>query len=76
MRRRDFYGSSNIEKTWSLYLIVWGGATGDQLTAATERIMRTFSGSTALEVVATPDGLKAKVQTMVSIPSDKPILAP
>ena len=76
MRRRDFYGSTNIEKDWNLYVIAWGSATGDQVTAAVERIMRTFSGSTAMEVVATPDGLRAKVQTMVTIPSDQPILTP
>lgn len=76
IRRMDFYGSTNVEKNWNLYVIAWGSATGNQVTSAVERIMRTFSGSSAMEVVATPDGLTAKVQTMVMIPSDKPILVP
>jgi len=76
IRRMDFYGSTNIEKNWNLYVIAWGSATGDQVTSAVERIMRTFSGSSAMEVVATPDGLTAKVQTKVMIPSDKPVLVP
>ena len=74
MRRYNFYESSTIEKTWNVYLIAWDDTTGDQLTAAVERAMLIFSGSNANEIVASPDGIDARVQTLVTIPTDRPIL--
>lgn len=74
MRRYNFYEGSTIEKTWNIYLIAWDDNTGDQLTAATERAMLIFSGSNANEIVASPDGISARVQTLVTVPSDRPIL--
>jgi hypothetical protein len=74
MRRYNFYEDSTIEKTWNIYLIAWDDNTGDQLTAATERAMLIFSGSNANEIVASPDGISARVQTLVTVPSDRPIL--
>ena len=74
MRRYNFYEDSTIEKIWNIYLIAWDDNTGDQLTAATERAMLIFSGSNANEIVASPDGINARVQTLITIPSDRPIL--
>lgn len=74
MRRYNFYEDSTIEKIWNIYLIAWDDNTGDQLTAATERAMLIFSGSNANEIVASPDGINARVQTLVTVPSDRPIL--
>jgi hypothetical protein len=74
MRRYNFYEDSTIEKIWNIYLIAWDDNTGDQLTAATERAMLIFSGSNANEIVASPDGISARVQTLVTVPSDRPIL--
>jgi len=74
MRRRDQYDSSNIETTWKVFVICWEPATGTEMNAIIGRIMQIFSGAVSIETVATADGLGAMVQTMVLIPSDKPIL--
>lgn len=74
LRRRQFYGSTNIETTWRVFLICWEPSNGDTMVAAATRVMEIFGGSTAVETVAVADGLGAKVQTMVQIPSDMPIL--
>ena len=74
LRRRQFYGSSNIETTWKLFLVCWEPATGSNMTAAATRVLAIFGGAVSMETVAVADGLGAKVQTMVMIPSDQPIL--
>lgn len=74
-RRKDYYNSSNIHRDWCVYLICWEPSTGEQVNVAVERALQIFKGSTATEVVATPDGLGARVQTMIKIPSEFPIIA-
>lgn len=74
LRRVQYYGSVNIETTWKCFLICWEPANGSTMNAAARRIMEIFGGATAVETVAVADGLGALVQTMVQIPSDKPIL--
>ena len=74
LRRRQFYGSTNVEATWRMFLICWEPANGGTMTAAATRAMEVFGGSTTIETVAVADGLGALVQTMVLIPSDMPIL--
>ena len=74
MRRRDQYDSSNIETTWKVFVICWEPATGTQMNAVITRMMQIFLGATSIETVAVADGLGAMVQTMVMIPSDKPML--
>ena len=76
MRRRDYYTSTTIETTWKVFVICWEPSTGSDINEVVDRMMRIFSGATSLETVATADGLGAMVQTMVLIPSDRPILAP
>ena len=54
---------------WSVFLVAWGPAKGADLQAAANRIMERFVGSTAVQTVATSDGLGALVQTKVMISS-------
>lgn len=74
LRRRQFYGSTNIESTWRVFLICWEPANGSVMINAATRGMEIFGGSTTLETVAVADGLGALVQTMLLVPSDMPIL--
>lgn len=60
--------------TWRVFLIVWPPATGDTMHDATRRMIEIFGNATAMETVATTDGLGSLVQTMVSIPANSPIL--
>lgn len=76
IRRRDYLSEpSDLISNWNLYLICWPPSNGGAITEATKRIMEIFSGSSSFETVAVSSGLGALVQTMVTIPSDRPILA-
>ncbi|MGA0100592.1 MAG: hypothetical protein ACO3HF_00980 [Burkholderiaceae bacterium] len=74
--RMDYVaGASDFTVTYSVFLICWHEAKGQDMTTAATRIMRLFGGADAIETVATSDGLGALVQTLVRIPSTAPILA-
>lgn len=73
LRRRDFYGSTNIETNWKVFLVVWEGSDGSGITGATRRAMEIFRGSRSFETLAVSDGLGAMAQTMLEVPSDQPI---
>ena len=76
MRRKEYIaGQADIETTWSVYLICWESSDGSDLTAAAQRAMQIFAGSSVIETVAVSDGLGAMAQMMVTIRSDMPILA-
>lgn len=76
LTRRDYLtDASDIDNTWNVYLIAWAPATGTEVNAAAYRAMSRFSGSTATEVVAVSDGLGALAQVLLTIPSNRPILA-
>ena len=60
--------------TWSLFLVAWEPAKGDNLQVATEHVMSRFAGSQSVQTVATTDGLGSLVQTKVMIKSNMPIL--
>lgn len=66
--------SSESLITWKVFLIVWPPATGSTMMAATQRMVEIFGKATAIETVATSDGLGSLVQTLILIPSDSPIL--
>lgn len=66
--------SSESLITWKVFLIVWPPATGSTMMAAAQRMVEIFGKATAIETVATSDGLGSLVQTLVLIPSDSPIL--
>jgi hypothetical protein len=69
--RKDYINdTSNFNTVWKLFLIVWDPATGSDLDAAVKRIMHLFHGSTSIETLATAQGLRARVQTMVMIPEE------
>jgi len=74
LRRRQFYGSTNIEVKWKVFLICWEPANGGVMNLAARRAMEIFGGSESMETVAVADGLGALVQTMILIPSDMPVL--
>lgn len=60
--------------TWKVFLIVWPPATGSTMSLAAKRMIEMFSKATAIETLATSQGLGSLVQTMVTIPSDSVIL--
>lgn len=70
IKRRDYLTEeSDMDVTWRLYLIVWDPATGSDATAAAKRIMSLFRDAVSYETIATAQGLGARVQTAVQIPS-------
>jgi hypothetical protein len=72
---QEYYGSTVVVTTWSVFLIAWGEATGADLQAAAEVALKRFRGSEMLQTVATSDGLGSLVQTKLLIKSNMPILA-
>jgi len=73
--RTDYLTSdSDLNVTWKVFFIVWEPATGLTMTNAVKRAMAIFGGSRSIETVAVADGLQAKVQTLLQIPSTAPIL--
>ena len=71
IRRKDYVNdASNFLTTWKVFLVVWDPATGSDLDAAAKRIMHLFYGSTSIETLATAQGLRARVQTMIMIPEN------
>lgn len=73
--QQQYYNSSVIVTTWSVFLVAWGTATGADLQSAAEVALRRFSGAEMLQTVATSDGLGSLVQTKILIKSNMPILA-
>ena len=68
--------ASDLRTKWRLFIISWEPSTGADLQAAVNRVCRRFAGSNSIETVAVSDGAGALVQTMVTIQSHMPILAP
>lgn len=71
---QEYYGSTVIVTTWSVFLVSWEGSTGADLQAAAEVALRRFAGSEMVQTVATSDGLGSLVQTKLFIKSNMPIL--
>lgn len=70
IRRRDYVNdASDMEVVWRLYLIVWDPATGITSTAAAKRIMSLFRDAVTYETITTSQGIGARVQCAVQIPS-------
>ncbi len=67
-------GASDPIITWKVFLIAWAPANGVTVMNAAKRMIEIFGNATAIETIATADGLGSLVQTMVLIPSDSPIL--
>lgn len=59
---------------WKVFLIIWPPATGDEMVSAARRMVEIFGNANAIETISTSDGLGSLVQTMVTIPSNSPIL--
>lgn len=69
IRRTDYVaGDSDFSTTWKVFLVVWDPATGSDLDDAVKRAMHLFYGATSIETLAVPQGLRARVQTMILIP--------
>jgi len=66
--------NSSLTIEWKVFLICWDDSKGQDMTNAALRASLRFSGATTSETTAAADGLGALVQTMITIPSDKPIL--
>lgn len=76
VKRMDYVaGDSDFTVDFDVFLICWEESNGVELTNATLQALKRFSGATAMETVAASNGIGALVQTMITIPSNKPILA-
>ena len=73
--QQQYYGSSVVVTTWSVFLVAWGTATGADLQEAANVALKRFAGSDMIQTVATSDGLGSLVQTKIMIKSNMPILA-
>lgn len=67
-------GEGIPEITWRMFFIVWDGADGAQLQAAVEQTLEHFPLGRSFDTVVTSQGLGARVQTQVQIPSICPVL--
>ena len=59
----------DLETEWGVFLVAWNPAKGSDLQAAANRILQRFNGASAVQTVATTDGLGSLVQTKVMISS-------
>ena len=75
-RRIDRFDASDLIADWTVFVICWNPATGDDMNIVVKRVMEIFSGATSYQTVAVSSGIDANVQTSINIPSDKPILTP
>jgi|GEM_PF-1616991 len=74
IKRIDFLTNNSVlVKEWKVFLIAWDPATGEIVNNAAQRIMELFRGSTSMQTVRTSEGLNARVQTVVTIPSGQPL---
>lgn len=74
VKRIDFLtDSSTLINEWKVFLVAWDPATGEDLNNAVRRIMELFRGATSMQTVRTSEGLDARVQTVVTIPSNQPL---
>lgn len=73
-RRNYLTESADLTKVFRMFAIAWEPATGNNLQDCVTRVIQIFSGASSFETVKTSEGLNAKVQTVITIPSDSPIL--
>lgn len=74
IQRIDFVNDSSILiNKWKVFLVAWDPATGENVNNAARRIMALFRGATSTQTVRTSEGLTARVQTVVTIPSNQPL---
>jgi hypothetical protein len=73
--RKDFITDPSLSLlTYQLYLILWTGGTGTQLTDATKRIVETFSGARSMLTVPINKTPNVAIQSTVEIPDNALIL--
>ena len=65
----------DLVTSWSVFLVAWEPSTGADLQVATERVLRRFNGASAMQTVATTDGLGSLVQNKIMISSDNAVRA-
>lgn len=73
-RKEYVTGTADLVKLWRLFVVTWEPASGEDMDDCVSRIVQIFSGSRSFETVKTSEGLNAKVQTVITIPSNSPIL--
>ncbi|MFZ9315828.1 MAG: hypothetical protein ACO24P_00720 [Candidatus Nanopelagicaceae bacterium] len=74
IKRIDYLtDSSTLVNEWKVFLVAWDPATGEDVNNAARRIMEIFRGATSTQTVRTSEGLNARVQTVVTIPSSQPL---
>lgn len=74
IKRVDFLtDQSSFVNEWKVFLVAWDPATGADVNNAARRIMDLFRGATSMQTVRTSEGLNARVQTVITIPSNQPL---
>ena len=72
--RKYLTGAADIRTDWPVFLVAWNPSKGADLHAAAQHVLSRFQGATAVQTVATTDGLGALVQTKVMISSENAII--
>ena len=67
-------GDMDLTTNWNIFLVAWEPATGADMQAAADRVLRRFQGAQAVQTVATTDGLGSLVQTKIIIKSTMPVI--
>ena len=76
VRQRNYLTNDlDLVTSWSVFLVAWEPSTGADLQVATERVLRRFNGASAMQTVATTDGLGSLVQNKIMISSDNAVRA-
>ena len=76
VRQRNYLTNDlDLVTSWSVFLVAWEPSTGADLQVATERILRRFNGASAIQTVATTDGLGSLVQNKIMVSSDNAVRA-
>jgi len=74
-QRNYLTGDMDLTTSWSVFLVSWEPSTGADLQVATERLLSRFNGASAVQTVATVDGLGSLVQNKIMISSDNAVIA-
>lgn len=73
--RKDFLTDpSTALVTYQMFLILWDGGLGTDLTIASQQVVQTFSGAKTIRLVPVRDTVNVLVQTLIEIPNNAAIL--
>ena len=73
--RKDFLTNApEVLTTYQVFLILWDGGSGDDLTGAAQRMVQMFSAAKTIKLVSVRDTVNVLVQSLIEIPNNALIL--